>query len=245
MVMPPAASALAVRIVTEGLLGQDLLRDAADSAEIALERREFREIIEQYYRGSEPLEHGVAIAVALALDALGRGDEAIALLERSSERPTDATATLAGRYKRKWLLGGLAADWQRSRDLYLQAYAIAAEAADDEQSMYHAINVAFLEAMHGPAASAVPPMSRDFAAAARRHAQKSKQDHWNAATRAEAELILGDLQSAIGLYELAKSAAPGPRALGSMYGQALHLAKHLYGERGRKAIHDTFDMIDS
>lgn len=242
MALPPSASALAVRVVTEGLLGNGLLRDAADSAEIALERRQFDGLVRRYYPNSQPLEPAIAVTVALALDALGRGDEAIALLE--NQTGLDAMGTLGGRYKRKWLLEGADADWRRSRELYSCAYALAVKKPDHEQAMYHAINIAFLDAMQAPKASAVPEASRTLATEARMYAQNSKQDHWNAATMGEADLIIGNLESAKQHYQVAKERSPGPRDIGSIYSQASHLATHLYGDKGRKAIRETFDMID-
>lgn len=241
--LPSSASALAVRVVTEGLLGNGLLRDAADSAEIALERRQFGDLVQRHYPNSQPLEPAIAVTVALALDALGRGDEAIALLHEY-QTDLDAMGTLGGRYKRKWLLEGAGADWKRSRELYSCAYALAVKKPDHEQAMYHAINIAFLDAMQAPKASAVPEASRTLATEARMYAQNSKQDHWNAATMGEADLILGNLESAKQHYQVAKERSPGPRDIGSMYSQASHLARHLYGEKGRKAIRETFDMID-
>ena len=52
--------------------------------------------------------------LAIALDAVGRRDEAYELLANRDDLDSDALGTMAGRLKRKWLLSRRQADAEES-----------------------------------------------------------------------------------------------------------------------------------
>src|SRR5262249_9162962 len=65
------------------------------------------------------LDDAALVALALALDGLGRGSEALKVLEdhyrKNGISSLDALGVLGGRYKRQWLAGRVAEDLKRAR----------------------------------------------------------------------------------------------------------------------------------
>src|SRR5262245_34869966 len=70
---------------------------------------------------ADKLDDAALVALALALDGLGRGSEALKVLEdhyrKNGISSLDALGVLGGRYKRQWLAGRVAEDLKRARAL--------------------------------------------------------------------------------------------------------------------------------
>lgn len=167
-----------------------------------------------------------AVDAALALDAAGKRQESIALLERHLHLGTDVRGTLGGRYKRLYLARGSESDALRAHDLYEIALQRSLADRDSSQIFYHAINVAFLDLAAGNL-----PSAQQRATLAQQHAQRAPGSLWSVATQAEACLYLGKHNTAIELYrslpQLAQQLGAKPWMLVSAGQQAFHAARML------------------
>ncbi len=246
MVKPQRPDQRAVSIVIETLRGTGRIRDLVDAARLAVERREFHLVVETLQPHEATLDDNALVDLALALDGLNRGPDALALLERRYDRgkatTTDVMGVLAGRLKRRWLVDRTEADFNRARNFYSNALALAEENGDADQAMYHAINIAFLDTMVTPEASAIPNSAANYARRALSHAENATPGKWCEATRGEAHLILHDLETASEAYRRAVTELPSPREVDSIYAQAVRLAGRVFGLRGIKAIESIFRL---
>lgn len=217
-----------------------------DGAKIAIEQRHFQKAIAVLRaRRPEELDDRAQIDLALALDGVGQGAEALALLEklmRGKRHPvTDALGVLAGRLKRRWLAERRKEDWTRAHSLYAQALEQAEAVLDREQAYYHAINVAFLDLMITQEDTPVPDAVRQMALRAVTHCDQAADSQWNQATRAEAALMRGDLDAALTGYAAAITRTRSPREIDSMYSQAFRVADRVHGEDGATRIEKLFN----
>ena len=136
------------------------------------------------------------VRAALALEQNGKRDEAMAVLHRYQSLGTDVQGTLAGRIKRIWIETEEPGFAQHALDLYSGALQQALKVADAAQVYYHSINIAFLEFV----AFDDQERARQMAKLALENASLVEEDAWSIATRAEANLYLGELEAAVGLY---------------------------------------------
>ena len=240
IVKPDKSNHRSVLIVKQGLLANSAKREVFDSARMAVELREFDDAVETLLPNAGELDEAALVALALALDGLGRGPEALQVLEQHYRQKgttsLDALGVLGGRHKRQWLAGRLEEDFKRARELYAKGLELAEKGNDPAQAYYHAINLAFLDLMAASATAGVPAPVRAMAERALKHCAAAKEDHWRLATEAEAALMLEDLQKATGLYKRALAKATSERDRDSMYGQAMRVALRVFGEPGAKEI---------
>lgn len=245
---PTGPDSKSVELVVDGLLGAPHIRGIIDSALLAVELGQFKKAIGLLSPSADDLDDVALVQLALALEGSGRGEEALALLDRllqgGDATRTDAMGTLAGRLKRRWLVQRKASDLQRAKALYAEALASSVSAGDADQAMYHVINIGFLEAMAAPASSAVPEAARAAAQQAMVHATDAKSSHWREATIGEAQIILGDLNAAALAYARAMTHNPPPRHADSMHSQATILATHVFGAEGAVVIDTTFKLSE-
>jgi pimeloyl-ACP methyl ester carboxylesterase len=245
IIQPASADAVSVQILVDSLSGRARVRPAVDGALIAVEQGRFQEVVEKWFPRAAELDEAALADLALALDGLGRGDQALAVLEsRPSLAFSDPKGILAGRFKRRWLLHRSDNDRKRARELYLQALDEAQAENDHDQAYYHAINIAFIDLMASPAATAVPNSAREMAQRALEYCAKGQSKQWRLATAGEAKLVLGDLSRATDLYRQAVSEAKSPRDLDSMYSQASQVAFRIFGEDGLLSIEQVFGLAN-
>jgi pimeloyl-ACP methyl ester carboxylesterase len=266
IVKPMSAQDRSVQLLIDTLLGDRPARDVVDSALVAVERRRFAEAVQTLLPRVAELDAVALVQLALALEGVGRQDEALAILEkyyRGGTSSTDALGVLGGRLKRRWIVSRAASDWQRAVALYTEGLqrsapdGIATEGAiaqgsgrSADQAMYHAINLAFLELMATPDSEPVPAAARELARRASTYASMAKAhraamgqtrpDHWQLATDGDALAIEGRLAEACERYSEARAAAERPRDIDSMYGQAVLIAQRMYGEDGMQQVERAF-----
>ena len=161
--------------------------------------------VNQHSTNIEGLSAGGLKKLTLALDSLGREQEAINILEQHSltKTNTDLMGILAGRYKRKYLYAGMqAADGDKSFDLYKLGFTTSQnllEQANSEQEdsdldkeylrsqvYYHAINLAFLSLVYKDEKAAM----KSYANIALDHCLLDSKNIWEMATVAEANVYL-------------------------------------------------------
>jgi pimeloyl-ACP methyl ester carboxylesterase len=254
IVKPESAGDRSVQIVVDLLCGDHAPIANVDSAAMAVERNEFATAVRVLLPLEKEIDEGALVQLALALEGLGRGPEALGLLEaRFRERglpTTDAYGVLAGRVKRRWLVERRENDWTRSRGLYEQALRVAdpgyagdgghGRPVDVDQAMYHAINIAFLDLMRSNRGPQTAQPVGDMALRARGYAEASQDRLWSNAVLGDAFAMLGDLDAACSHYQAACSLHPKPRDVQSMYSQALRIAEHTFGRKGIEAIERAF-----
>jgi tetratricopeptide (TPR) repeat protein len=260
IVKPRAADDRSVQLLVDALLSEVSAPNVVDSARVAVERGRFKEAVDALLPRADRLDGDALVQLSLALDTLGRSREALDVLEqryRGGVSSTDAVGVLAGRLKRRWLVNREQSDWTRAHDLYAEGLRRSTPDGGSEpsndQAMYHAINLAFLELMITPTGSPVPVGASRYArdahafataaAAARRAALPGAgEDHWQLASIGDALAIDGRLDDASAAYAQARKFTASPREIDSMYGQALLIAEHIFGQDGARAIEKAFAM---
>lgn len=247
IVKPATMHDVSVRIVVEAVQGRAAPRGRWDSAVVAGEAREFRRVIEQLSPHVAELDEQAMIELALAYDGIGQGEKAIHFLEDRCAHGanfSDPFGVLGGRLKRRWLLQRKEADWGKAHDAYSKGLARSLDSegkpTSPNQAMYHAINLAFLEMMHVPAVEAkIPKSALDHANQALEYALSASQDQWMHATKAEAQLYLGNIEIAAFEYRAAVRLAK-QREIDSMYNQALVVGDRVGGGNYLKSIMEAF-----
>jgi hypothetical protein len=216
-----------------------------DGAKLAAELGHFNVVVATLYPQAGELDDSALVALALALEETGRGRQALDVLERHHRRvrtSIDALGVLAGRLKRRWLNERRLRDFQRARSLYERGLAQAEAGSDSEQAYYHAINIAFLDLMALPEASAIRDPIKAMAQRALGHCNQTPPSAWRHATEGEAALFLEDLDGATKFYRAAIELTQSPRELDSMYSQAVRVGARVFGERGVITIEKTFGL---
>ena len=227
IVKPRDAASLSVSVVCDFLAGEGAPSGPWSSARLALERHDFQRAIAALWPpGGEP-DDPPGVTRALALESVGRQDDAFAVLEEHAGAGTDVLGTLAGRLKRRWITEGRLADAETAEELYRRGLALAEDTDDAAQAYYHAINVAFLELARRRDRAA----ARKLARRALEHCEAAPEDPWNLATRGEAHLLLADTEAAVDGYRRALALEPEPRQIESMFTQSVRVAE-LVGDRG-------------
>ena len=242
MVSPPTATHLSVQVLTKHLAGEAAAAGPWNSARVAVEGRKFQQAIDKLWPHRQELDDGTMVMLSLALDSVGRRDDAISVLKDSGrESNTDQMGTLGGRLKRRWLLERKKADADGARELYTKALAAAEKAADPAQVFYHAINVAFMAlAVDGDKKTA-----KEHAQKALDHTAKADEDVWNLATVGEANLYLGKSDAAVEGYRAALEKSPKPWQITSMFQQAVHVAELLEDEALAERLRGLFRERDA
>jgi TIR domain len=136
------------------------------------------------------------VDAALAMDRVGKRAESMQLLQAHLDVGTDVQATLGGRFKRLWLTSRDDHHATRATELYASAHKIATARNELDQMYYCEVNLAFLSW----ATRNDKRLADDYARAALEHAQQARENTWSVATRAEANLCLGNIEEALALY---------------------------------------------
>lgn len=169
-----------------------------DAALLSVETRRFYKIVDQF-GSKEGLDEDRLVDLALALEGIGRAEDAIKTLEAQMQpKYTDAMGTLAGRLKRRWLLQGKRLDGEHAEALYKKAYKIATANDNADQSLYLGINVSFMALAFSKDSTAAQRLAKQVL---RHCANKPRDQKWALASEAEAHLILGDSDLALQRYE--------------------------------------------
>lgn len=219
------------------LSGREAAQTVVDGAEVALEFRHFNDVIRDLWENRYELDDNAVVTLALALESIGRRQDAIDILEAHyfKRDASDVIGTLAGRLKRRWLAGRVDLDYQKSEELYRRAYKLSVESGDHSQCYYHGINLVFLELMALHADASIPASIILQATKVIEHCMESPDSMWRTAAMAEANLVLGELDEALELYGAAVARAK-PRELASLSGQALMVAQRTVGKAGAKQV---------
>ena len=230
IVKPADATHVGYKVALKAVGGADVadaMLPAVDSALRAIESRNFQDALSTLEKHRDDLDDQGLVTLALALESVGRQDDAITLLEPMKDRlSTDPLGVLAGRLKRRWLVERRRADAEAAMALYRQGLEKAEGKPNAKQAFYHAINCAFMDLAYGSDVTS----AREFASRALQHCMASNQnDLWRHATEGEANLYLGNAAASLEAYSRAASTSAQPWQTASMYQQAMRAAD-LMGE---------------
>lgn len=245
IVAPDSRDHLGYTLLIDLLRGAGVAASGVSGARLAAERGEHQKVVDAMLPRAAELDDGMLQTLALSLDSLGRGPEALELLQAHLDvkKPTsNLLGILGGRVKRRWLLERRAKDLTRAQELYGEGLREAEAAGSAEQIYYHAINLAFLALLSIHPDLGVPAQARAYAETALAACANAKPSAWREATVGEARLVLGDLDAAVTAYRRAARDARSVRERESMYAQALQAAGHVFGEEGIRAIEEAFGV---
>jgi pimeloyl-ACP methyl ester carboxylesterase len=227
MIKPTTATSRCVELIGRRLTHRAEEAGPASALLVAVESQQFQAAIDRWWPHRAALDDDATVQLALALESVGRQQDAIDLLEaymQRQQRPaTDALGVLAGRLKRRWLVERRRQDAERALALYRRGYDAAAQEGNHDQAFYLGINVAFMELAYGHDHHA----ARAIATAVLQHchsATNPQQRLWRLATEAEAALVLGQLAAAYNAYGQAVAEGPEPWQVRSMQAQAIRMA---------------------
>lgn len=259
MVKPKQAAHDSYQLLKKALLHGAEKASPYQSARVAVERGRHREAIKLLEGHANELDTPGLVTLALALDSIGRRDDAERLLLAREEAlrgqggaargaGTDLLGTLGGRIKRRWLHTRKESDVERACELYQKAYAISsAEPIHHEQAYYHAINVAFFELYYRKS----PASAAQWARSALEHCDRSLEavgqqnlpdmdSLWRNATQGEALLVLGRTDEALTAYRRALAQEPESWQRLSMYTQGRLVAETTRNQAAIQGLEELF-----
>ena len=125
IVQPEAVGDLSYAVFYKALTRSGALRSTLESARLAVETNDYGSVVEALLPLARNLDDDAVVTLALALESLGRHDEATQGSWRThfeqGVATLDAAGVLAGRLKRRWLFSRMEADYNRSLSLYEEA----------------------------------------------------------------------------------------------------------------------------
>jgi pimeloyl-ACP methyl ester carboxylesterase len=240
IVKPESADSASVQLVIKGLMGAAAPAGPWNAARVAIESRDFERAVELLEPERDNLDRDGRVRLALALEGVGRKDDAIAVLTAGGRLESDAMGVLAGRLKRRWLLTQTRGDAERAQALYSDALGLARAANDPAQCYYHAINLAFFDLAYRKDPRTAKSRAQevlDFCKQAEEN-ELAPDKKWRLATQAEALLVLGRADDAYACYQKAADPALGaaPRELESMYQQAIYVSRLIGDDSMRREL---------
>ncbi len=245
IVRPDSKNHLSYQLLYESLTHSGGSRSLVESARLAVEHSHFQRAIDLLMPNKEGLDAKAIVTLSLALESVGRIDDALKVIEvwnqSSSQCSLDAIGVLAGRLKRRWLVSRQQRDLDHALRLYNEGLEKAESASDYSQAYYHAINVAYLHLAAGNVDGPLPDKVTSMAKLALEYANAVHENQWSHATRGEAYLMLGELELGVSAYQLAKAHAKNHRECDSMYMQAMTVASRIFGQDGVNAIESVFE----
>lgn len=233
------------QLVLQELGGHRAEMPAVDGARLAVELGDFQEAIDTLLPRAAEIDEAAMVTLALALDGLGRSNEALDLLETHCNKSSaEALGVLGGRIKRRWMVQRSASDLTHAKSMYEAGLEIALRERDHAQAYYHAINIAYLDLLSAPATSGASKRVIAMVHLALEHCALAERSQWSLATQGEAYLMLEDIGLAENFYREAIAQTHSPRERQSMYSQAIRVALRMGGEDAGRAIQQVFGVAN-
>jgi hypothetical protein len=231
MIHPPENDPNVVDLLVRRIVGGKTAGAIGDSALRAIELGDFRSLIPANLNDAKKLDPKALVRLAIALDGLGRRDDAYRILAERNDLNSDALGTMAGRLKRRWLLSGRdQADADGAMAHYTKGYELARANSDLPQAYYHGINLAFLEFVFKGDRAAARARAQEVVDICKICEVGPDADEWLDAARGEAELILGHDDLGFAAYRRFIGAGNDPWKVSSTYLNARTIASE-FGNR--------------
>jgi pimeloyl-ACP methyl ester carboxylesterase len=228
MIHPPQSDPNVVDLLVQRIVRKGVAGNTGDSALLAIELGDFQSVVREYMPHAKELDSRALVRLAIALDGLGRRNEAYDLLATHNNLNGDVLGTMAGRLKRKWLFSGRRqADAVAAEAHYAKGFDLAKAKNDLRQAYYHGINLAFLAFVLREDRQGARRYAREVLDVSRCCRATGDTDEWLDATEGEAELILGATEAAFAAYRRFVAAGNDPWKVGSSYLNARTIAAEL------------------
>ncbi len=221
-------------IILKTLTNQQVAYLKGNPEEINLLLGEYHEVINKFLPKAKEIGSKELTQLVFALECTKRGDEAQKVLQEHplAGKDSDILGIIGGRYKRRYLDGGLQSDLDKSFEYYLAALEIAKTNNKPKQIFYHAINLAFLFIV----AQNNEGKMKEYAQLALDNCEPLTQDMWEMATLAESNLYLGNVALAEEFYRKAAIiAGTDIRAKQSSYSNAYYGYQSLTASKNKNA----------
>lgn len=189
-------------LIVNTLTGNKFHSQFTSTEEINLTLGEYDAVLKKLLPQVETLDAKGLEQLVFALEGADRGGEAMEILQKNSlaNNNSNLLGILGGRYKRRYLESFSENDAKAALSYYEKGWNLAESKGDIQQIYYLAINLAFLSLLHLEDHSAMAIFAQKALAATERDPFNSL---WKLATTAEANLYLGNFETAKENYSAA------------------------------------------
>jgi len=190
----------AYSLILSTLTGSKFFNQFTNKEEINLTLGKYDSVVKELLPRKDDLDKRGLTQLIFALEGLERKDEVYDILNSHpmAQNNTDLMGIIGGRHKRDYLKTYSYKSSQLSRDYYSKALKISVENEVHSQIYYHAINLAFLSIVTDPETG--KSEMKKYANQALEATQHCDDDLWKFATVAEANMYLGNLDTAKEFY---------------------------------------------
>jgi len=242
MIHPPLTNRTVPDLIVNCILRKGASMHDEDAARVAIEQGEFQSVIDRFLPQAETLDPRARVQLAIALDAIGRRDEAYQVLSMDGEASTDVIGMLAGRHKRRWIETRDRNEAEAARTHYEKGFTRAKAESNLPQARYHGINLAFLLLAFRDDRKKARDLAREVLKICEECRKVGEVDSWIDATEAEAHLILGEENETLTSYRRFVSAGHKPWQMASTLQNALMIAETLERPSLVDRLHATFSV---
>lgn len=198
MVKPKSDKDATYALILDSLTGSKFFNEYDNKEEINLILGKYDSVVKKLLPNKDNLDRRGITQLVFALEGLGRADEVYDILNNNNHKSnTDLMGVVGGRHKRDYLKTFSYKSYKMSHEYYSKALEISVENEVDSQIYYHAINLAFLSIVSDPETGRGE--MKKYANQALEAANKC-DDSWKYATIAEANMYLGNLDTAKEFY---------------------------------------------
>jgi len=198
MVKPKSDKDATYALILDTLTGSKFFNEYDNKEEINLILGQYDSVVKKLLPNKDDLDKRGITQLVFALEGLERKDEVYDILNNNNHKSnTDLMGVVGGRHKRDYLKTFSYKSYKMSHEYYSKALEISVENGVDSQIYYHAINLAFLSIVSDPETGRGD--MKKYANQALEAANKC-DDSWKYATIAEANMYLGNLDTAKEFY---------------------------------------------
>lgn len=241
MIHPPADDPSVVDLVVRRIVERGPI-DRGDPALRAIEMAEFQGLIAGSLDDAASLDRQALIRLAVALDRVGRRDDAHRVLAGRGELCSDVLGTMADVIKRKWLLDRREDDARAAVAYYKEGFDLAD--GNLRQAYYHGGNLAFMAMVFENNRDAANNWAQRVITICRQAAAAGTTDEWLDAADGEAHLISGQTDAALDAYRRFASAEHDPWKLCATYLNAREIAVSLASRELARTLGEIFGDPD-
>ena len=208
MVKPKDDKDDAYLLILNTLTGSKFFNLYTNKEEINLTLGKYDSVVNELLPKKDDLDKRGLTQLIFALEGLERKDEVYDILNNHplAQSNTDLMGIIGGRHKRDYLKTYSYKSSQLSREYYSKALKICVENEVYSQIYYHAINLAFLSIVTDPETG--KSEMKKYAKQALDATEHCDDDLWKFATVAEANMYLGNLETAKEFYIKASENVP-------------------------------------
>lgn len=208
MVKPKDEKDDAYTLILNTLTGSKFFNQYTNKEEINLTLGKYDTVVKELLPKKDDLDKRGLTQLIFALEGLERKDDVYDILNNHpiAQSNTDLMGIIGGRHKRDYLKTYSYKSSQLARDYYSKALKISVENEVHSQIYYHAINLAFLSIVTDPETG--KGEMKKFAKQALEATEHCDDDLWKFATVAEANMYLGNLETAKEFYIKASKDIP-------------------------------------